>query len=618
LAVVKSLVRSDDPKKRTLGLMALSAALEASHFGPGYNFEFGARSRDYGYWPRTRDDVKQWFGQTLKLAETLACSDELSTSQVRTVIAEKFRGLWTAAAMHDDLERVCRAIAQRHFWVEGWIAVRQTVFYDSKGFSPEMAAQLASVEALLRPRDLAQKVRSIVLSEDMIYVGVDATDLGTNDIEKTVAQIEAMARDLGRAVAVDQDTFAELLPDLIGGSSQQLWSFGRGLAEGTEEPRAIWNQLVTHLAATPTGKRNPHVFRGFLNALYETSPKLVNALLDDALESQTLAQWYPVLQTAIGIDTEGVNRLVRSLELGKAWIGIYRQLVAGGVTHRIPGRDFNNLLLRIAAEPGGLDIALEILHMRLSFGEGRGQSSTREIIDVGCELMAKLRFAKRKDVGSEYMLGIIARNCLLGEEGAAAVREICHNLKDAVSKSETYPFYQQELIQALLGAQPVAALEALCGDNAMDLKLGMSILEQAGQLRRNALDAVPKADLFSWCDQQPETRYPAVATGVTPFQPSGDTGRSQWTSTARKLLDKAPDRVEVLKKFIGQFSPTGWAGSRASIVESNAKLLDDLAGYPDPALIEFIQKEKTRLSQAIQAERHTEALIERERDERFE
>jgi hypothetical protein len=83
-------------------------------------------------------------------------------------------------------------------------------------------------------------------------------------------------------------------------------------------------------------------------------------------------------------------------------------------------------------------------------------------------------------------------------------------------------------------------------------------------------------------------------------------------------LDKAPDRVEVLKKFIGQFSPTGWAGSRASIVESNAKLLDDLAGYPDPALIEFIQKEKTRLSQAIQAERHTEALIERERDERFE
>ena len=202
--------------------------------------------------------------------------------------------------------------------------------------------------------------------------------------------------------------------------------------------------------------------------------------------------------------------------------------------------------------------------------------------------------------------------------GAATVREICLNLKEAVSKSETYAFYHQELLQVLLGAQPYAALEALCGDSAADLDLGISILDQASQLRRNVFDAIPQGDLLSWCDQQPETRYPAVAADVTAFQPSGNAGRPLWTSTARKLLDKAPDRVEVLKKFIGQFSPTAWAGSHAAIVESNAKLLDDLAGHPDPALVEFIQEEKTRLSQAIRAERQTETLIEREMGERFE
>lgn len=618
LAVVKSLVRSEDPKKRTLGLMALRAALEASHFGPGYNFEFGARSRDYGYWPRTREDVKEWFGHSLRLAEDLACSDEPAALQVRTAVAQQFRGLWTSAAMYDDLERVCRAISKRHFWVEGWIAVRQTMFYDSKGFSPEISARLASLETHLQPTDLVQKVRSMVLSEAVIYVGFDSTDDSTNDVEKTLAKAETIARDLGKAVAVDKDTLVQLLPDLIGGSSQQLWSFGCGMAEGTEEPRAIWDQLVTQLAATPTDRRNPHVFRGFLNALYATSPKLVNALLDNAVESEPLAQWYPVLQTAIGIDTEGVNRLMRSLELGKAWVGMYRHLVGGGVTHRIPGRDFNNLLLQIAAEPGGLDIAIQILHMRLSFEEGRRQSSASQIIDVGCELMSQLRFVKRRDVSSDYRLGIIASYCLIGEKGAATVREICHNLKEAVSKFETYAFYHQDLLQVLLGAQPYAALEALCGDSAADLKVGISILDQASQLRRNVFDAIPEADLLSWCDQQPETRYPAIAGGVTAFQPSGDTGRLQWTSTARKLLDKAPDHVEVLKKFIGRFSPLGWGSSHATIVETNAKLLDELAGYPDRALVEFIAKEKTRLAEAITAERETETLFERERDERFE
>ena len=37
--------------ERELGLRALDAALTAWHFGPVLNFGFGARSRDFGYWP---------------------------------------------------------------------------------------------------------------------------------------------------------------------------------------------------------------------------------------------------------------------------------------------------------------------------------------------------------------------------------------------------------------------------------------------------------------------------------------------------------------------------------------------------------------------------------------
>src|SRR5260370_11901024 len=125
---------------------------------------------------------------------------------------------------------------------------------------------------------------------------------------------------------------------------------------------------------------------------------------------------------------------MRSRELGEAWIGSYRRLVAGGGTLPSCGRDFNNLVLRIAGKPGGLEIAIEILSMRLSFDK-EGHSSTSEIIDVGCELMRQLRFATKRDVGLEHRLRIVARYCLVEEKGGATVREICHNLKEAVSKS---------------------------------------------------------------------------------------------------------------------------------------------------------------------------------------
>lgn len=107
---------------------------------------------------------------------------------------------------YDELERVCRSIAEKGFWTEGWIAVRQTIYYNSNGFSPEVSAKLEALEELLQPKDLVQRVRSVVLSETVTFIGVDATDNGT-DIQKILARVDVMAYELGKAVAVDQDSF---------------------------------------------------------------------------------------------------------------------------------------------------------------------------------------------------------------------------------------------------------------------------------------------------------------------------------------------------------------------------------------------------------------------------
>jgi hypothetical protein len=422
---------------------------------------------------------------------------------------------------------------------------------------------------------------------------------------------------LGKDTACDQESLTKLAPELIAANSEQLWSFGRGLAEGSKEPRETWGQLLSHLSAAPTDRRKPHVFRGFLNGLHETNTRLANNLMDEVLEGSALLEWYPTLQTAVGVDKQGLDRLMRSLDLGKIWIGMYRNLVFGGVTHQISGKDFNSLLLRISKEPQGLDVAIEILSMRLSSDEGRRHSSASEIIGIGCELMGQLTFTRRRNVRDNYGLQLVARHCLVGEKGAAAVREVCSKLRESVSKSETYAFHHSELLQVLVSVQPLAALEGLCGDDDQSLTVGLRIMEDGSQLRRNALDLIPEAELLSWCDQQPTTRYPAAAAAVTPFQP-GNEGRPQWTGIARKLLDRAPDRVRVVKRFVEQFIPAGSAGSQGAILENNIRLLDDLAENADTALAEFIAGQKTRIAQVIKTHVDIENVMQRERDERFE
>jgi len=615
LGVVKPLVVSDKPRRRSLGLKALKAALATSNVS-GTGFQFGARSRDFGYWPRTRDGVKQWYGKTLALAESLACADEPYAPEVRYEIAENFRGLWTLANVYDDLERVSRSISEKVFWIDGWLAVRQILFYDSKGLDPEVKARLSSLEASLQPKNLVQKVRSMVLPESVIYTGLDSTHDGTQGVDATLAQVEAMAYDLGKAVAADTASFSELLPDVVCGTSQQLWNFGRGLSQGSQEPEAIWNQLVREFAAAREDKANPHLLRCFLNGLHETNPTLFSTLLDAAVDDEVLAPWYPPLEASARIDHAGVARLKRSLTLEKASIRMYRGLVMSRV-HQIAGEDFNALLLQIAEKSGGWDISIEILWMRLSSEDGRTQSSDSQLVSLGCELLRKINFQDRRAQALDFRVNEIVQRCLIGEVGEATVREICRSLKDSISRSDTYGFYQKELLQSLFRGHPLTALDALCGPNNENLKLGMRILEEAGEIQRRAFDPIPEAALLSWCDEQPENRYPAVAAGINALRPSSQSGRSEWTATARKLLDKAPDRREVLKTFIRQFR---WSpdASQEATVESNLSLLDELAAYPDSALVEFAKKEKARLSEAVRTVREMKIPTARVWDERFE
>src|SRR5215471_4357795 len=82
-----------------------------------------------------------------------------------------------------------------------------------------------------------------------------------------------------------------------------------------------------------------------------------------------------------------------------------------------------------------------------------------------------------------------------------------------------------------------------------------------------------------------------------------DTDGPHWTDTARRILTKSTDRVQVLRKFIQQFSLPGWDASRAAEVQSKLQLLDEMATYSDSGLTKFAVKEKARLSQAITAAR---------------
>jgi hypothetical protein len=616
LQVISSLITSANEKRGRLGYLAMKAALESYYFDAVYDFEFGAHPRDHGYWPKDEAEARGWYSQGLVICETLACSEGPAKEFARAALAEQFSSLWNGPRFFDELERAARAISQKGFWREGWLAVRHTMNVSAQP-SADISARLADLERALRPRDLLQEVRSIVLSKKVTGYGSDEFgDYVDDDPLSKFDRRESISRGLGKAVAQDQNTFDALLPELVS-SDGSLWSFGRGLAENTHDPATTWDRLVAQLASLPVENQRVQALRGFLHGLSSTTPELANHLLEGAVEHSTLSKWYPWLAVSIDIDKQGVIRLRRSLTVGSAPISGYRNLSGGRASDPIPGDDFRSLVLEIAAKPEGLPVALDIVYMRLHSEKDR-KSLTPEVIDSGRRLLQQVKFTKGND-REDYDLEEIGRMCLDGDQGAQIVREVCLRLRDAVSTYETFAFRHDGLLNGFLAAQPIATLDGLLGGNAAEIRVGSRIFSDVGRLKVNLLAQVPKGSLFAWCDLEPKVRYSAVAALIPVFRESKAGGRVRWTARALGLLRRAPDRVEVLKQFVQRFEGGGgWVGSVATSLESRATLLDYLGACDDPILMAYLPEAKTRIRQAIEWHRQMETATDKQADERFE
>lgn len=617
LKVLQGLLQSNDAGLRTLGVKVLGAMLKSDHFTSSYGFEFGSRSRDYGYHPRTGKEVQEWFDAVTAIACPLALSDSPVAPDVRKCIAGEFRGLWTNAGQADALEDLAKQIAGEGFWRDGWIAVRQTRIFDGKDLPADILARLTALEEVLRPKDLVDQVSGVVLGLGDSIDLYEVEDIDSKDFARARSRLNAKIENLGKDVAADDKAFNTLLPRLVRGASR-IRLFGEGLATSTEKPYEIWQAFLSEFS--DTGDADASVIAGFLVGLQRRDPLLTDKLLDEALEHPAIGSRLPELQASVPIDDHGLQRLHRALEIGLAPIAQFYALAYGQASDNIPGAAFRDLLLSIASKPGGSSVALEILSMRLYSDGSHKRQSAPEVAETGRALLDAYEFRKRDGrANREHReLGRIVQLSLRGEDGIAIARRIVRKMMAAVNRYEIYAYDQDDLMTGLLRVQPTIVLdEMFAGGPKARMKAAQVFLDLL-RFGKNPLDVVPDDTLLQWCDLDPGARYILAAASATLFKRPANDKPHEWTPLALKLLTKAPDAQAVLKEIVQRLYPTGWSGSLATKLESRLKLLEQLPLGDAPGLAEAFNEARALLQERITAERKREADESRGRGGRFE
>lgn len=615
LSVVESLLRSSEKRVEVLGLTALDAILRTGYFSAFRPFEFGARSRNFGYQPQSSEEHRLWYSSALTLIEHLALKEGLLVADLRKLLARNFSGLWTSVGLYCELETLSHQFAAAKFWREGWLACRRTLHFHRDQLTPESAARLSALEDELKPSTVCEQVHAIVLGNWDAGFDLEDTAVDSGDPSAFEA-LEVTARNLGAAVANDEDAFEELLPELLHGGTM-IGSFGRGLAGAAADIRATWTKLVEALDCVPVEQRDVSVLKGFLAEISLRDRNLVQDILDSVFDHSSLVVFLPSLQQAVGLDEAGVARLERALTSDEVPIWRYQNLAIGCATDQLASCTLKKLLFLIAAKPEGFDVALKILYVRLRSDRSDQQPQNTDLLEVGQELLRRVTFRGRKG-RSEYEIAGVVNACLADPNATHFAAELAARLKQAVMNQETSVFDNPSLLYTLLQAQPLPVLDALFAGDRRSKQIGIMMFDYNGFIEGSPADVISCEDLVNWCEGECESRYSLAASIITFACRPETNGPLVWSDQAKALLTRAPDPRSVLEALIDRFWPRSWLGSRAGQMEANAGLLDTVEEHIPATLVSFVIEEKTKLQQAIAQERQRETTKEQESNERFE
>ncbi|MBB3521165.1 hypothetical protein [Rhizobium sp. BK456] len=621
----RALIHSNKPLLARLGLEALKQSLETAHFSSQFEVDFGARRRDYGWSPKSRDDVLRWYGGFSKLALEIALPEDIN-GPVRHLLGRAVRGLCEDAGMISEVEAIAHALATSGGWIDGWIGVRETLHWGKSVIPSDMLERLNALERLLAPNDLLGEIRSTVLTRDAGILDL-LDDSEEPDYSNRHNKMLENAKRLGSLAANERTLISELLPELLTDRSNEASvSFGNGLGATLSDPDKLLSEAKEIIAGMKPADVSLHTIRGLLRGWQEVDAATVETFLDNAVLDPIWGKWFPELQWVVGLEGDGADRIFKALRAGIAPSWQYRYISWGRASDILAPDVIEALANSLSEIPDGGAIAINLLGMVIHSTKERGEYFAVDIAyRIGAFLArVDLSTCKVDDTMVDHHLGRLITFALDNTSSESLDNKILQNLLLwERSKRRKYAFRRGRQLQPFFKLRPILALNAIYqsdpdGSYRTAARLAADHDNERGS---RPMEAVPLEAALEWCSVSPEDRYLFIAATCVlyaPKKPGEENSDRGLSEIASEVFKAAPDKRQVLNAYIRRLMPMSWSGSRAEKLRQRLGILGDLASLVSGEDAQIVDDERTRMLKIVNEMREQEDAEERTRNETFE
>ena len=539
--------------------------------------------------------------------------------------------LWLNVGLYDQIEELTRELHAERPWDDGWLAINDTLRLHGEDMKPETKGRLEQLAEHLAPVALIESVNLYVCRETYnpldLLPATAGTEITAENITRAELLLQEKAYRLGVEAGRDVMQVEQLLPALVKSRSRRIKDFCQGLVTRPTDIAWLVKSCCSAWRQADPSARTVEMLIGVLEQYAGLDRKLYEELLDQLMRDPDFARIFPCIQLGLDIDDQAGARLIACIGSGNAPLGSYWSLGHQSVVKRIDGEMLLRLLSALRSVHGSDTIVIDSLSCLISL------SSSDQLPDLFLELARE--FLERQVFSNssygrpswDYNLGLIAKACLLGEEGANTARIVATNLLAGIlDYSVTAYLDYPRLMDSLAVSQPIVFLDVFLECRPNQDWVISRIFDSASWHddlghRYNSLSLIENEILLQWCEMDPGHRFAALAQAIQLcYATPNEAGWPDfsWSPLALELLSKAPRSEDVLRAFLSVFSPQSWMGSRADVIAERLPLLHILQQHHDPDVSAWASSKGEELSRYVGELRVKEERENSSRFQRFE
>lgn len=619
---VKRMLNSGDARQLEIAQDILQSAFETSHWNSYGGFDFGARSRDYGWEPKTNKEQLDWYlGFTELLVPLLDSKKESRVNYAKKLLANHFNDLWTYAGCFDFLDSIVCKYAVDGQWPDMWLSIKEAIHYNGKKYTPELLKKIEELESLAAPTDPYSEIEAYALTNTWDHI-----EVRSGDPTKNSEEINRKIEKLGKLAASEPEYLEKLAPRLWKQHIDALWPFGRGLAKGSFDQRSTFNTLVQLMQKQELQLVKTNLFQGFIAGVYTKNPNLSRKLQESVLVIPELKQDFVDILSTTPIAPWGIKKLIELAQAGELDARRFLRIKSGRTHEPICDEDLSKLLGAINDLSDGLFVTIEILNMRFFIDKGSNYSPSNELRTVGRFAIFKLLSMHRDKISRRRFHGLdrVIEKCLSEPTPENEIRDIIGLLCDGVETYRLSGFELEDIIAHLVKTYPEYVLDRVFIDIEKSEQLIYLLFKDRVNRSSSPLNLAPIARVLDWCngDQDKIQKVAGAISAYTSLDKETQTlenpKKVALSEHITSLLDAADDKAAIVKTIYFRTFPGGWSGSLADILEVRSKAFAELLNHDLPEVHKIAKAKLSLLDRSIRENRKRDSNEYNQREQRFE